>query len=211
MTRRREEIINEFKIFFGLSYDKRNHNSPASWNDNIRKNLKLTRYEGTAMIQDGLLFGLFCGRGWISVFPKLKYYLQMLHHAADRHVTAISFARPQFHYTVPVNVTEEQLAKVICWASDMSLVQKVRLCSMYVCRILSENLVSLSFVTSTINPLQTKRRPLYLKTQSVPRCKHFSSRLQNPISLCCKWHKSLFVLKDEAQTALFKDPVRTAL
>ena len=27
------------------------------------------------------------------------------------------------------------------------------------------------------NPLKTKRRPLYLKTQSVPRCKHFSSRL----------------------------------
>jgi hypothetical protein len=28
-----------------------------------------------------------------------------------------------------------------------------------------------------IHPLKTKRRPLYLKTQSVPRCKHFSSRL----------------------------------
>ena len=28
-----------------------------------------------------------------------------------------------------------------------------------------------------VNPLQTKRRPLYLKTQSVPCCKHFSSRL----------------------------------
>jgi len=27
------------------------------------------------------------------------------------------------------------------------------------------------------NPLKTKRRQLYLKTQSVPRCKHFSSRL----------------------------------
>jgi len=27
------------------------------------------------------------------------------------------------------------------------------------------------------NPLKTKRRPLYLKTQSVPRCKQFSSRL----------------------------------
>ena len=27
------------------------------------------------------------------------------------------------------------------------------------------------------NPLKTKRRPLYLKTQSVPRSKHFSSRL----------------------------------
>jgi len=29
----------------------------------------------------------------------------------------------------------------------------------------------------SISPLTTKRRPLYLKTQSVPRCKHFSSRL----------------------------------
>jgi len=28
-----------------------------------------------------------------------------------------------------------------------------------------------------VNPLKAKRRPLYLKTQSVPRCKHFSSRL----------------------------------
>ena len=27
-----------------------------------------------------------------------------------------------------------------------------------------------------ISPLKTKRRLLYLKTQSVPRCKHFSSR-----------------------------------
>jgi hypothetical protein len=47
----------------------------------------------------------------------------------------------------------------------------------------------------SFNPLKTKRRLLYLKTQSVPRCKHFSSRLYNPISLCCKWHKSLFVLR----------------
>ena len=43
--------------------------------------------------------------------------------------------------------------------------------------------------------LNTKRRLLYLKTQFVPRSKHFSSRLWNPISLCCKWHKSLFVLR----------------
>jgi len=28
-----------------------------------------------------------------------------------------------------------------------------------------------------INLLKTKRRLLYLKTQYVPRCKHFSSRL----------------------------------
>ena len=32
-------------------------------------------------------------------------------------------------------------------------------------------------LTDTINHLKTKRRPLYLKTQSVPRCKHFLSRL----------------------------------
>jgi len=29
------------------------------------------------------------------------------------------------------------------------------------------------------NPLQTKRRPLYLKTQSVPRSKHFISVIKN--------------------------------
>jgi len=46
-----------------------------------------------------------------------------------------------------------------------------------------------------VKSLKTKRRPLYLKTQPVPRSKHFSSRLQKPISLCCNWHKSLFVLR----------------
>ena len=46
-----------------------------------------------------------------------------------------------------------------------------------------------------INPLNRKRRLLYLKTQIVPHSKHFSSRLGKPISLCCKWHKSLFVLR----------------
>jgi len=45
------------------------------------------------------------------------------------------------------------------------------------------------------NPSKTKRRLLYLKTQFVPRCKHFSSRLYKPIILCCKWHKPLFVLR----------------
>ena len=50
----------------------------------------------------------------------------------------------------------------------------------------------LSVSVKAFNPLQTKRRPFYLKPQSVPRCKQFSSRLYKPISLCCKWHKSLF-------------------
>jgi len=33
------------------------------------------------------------------------------------------------------------------------------------------------YTRSCINPLKAKRRLLYIKTQSVPRCKHFSSRL----------------------------------
>ena len=33
------------------------------------------------------------------------------------------------------------------------------------------------FERKILNPLKTKRRLLYLKTQFVPRCKHFSSRL----------------------------------
>jgi hypothetical protein len=41
-----------------------------------------------------------------------------------------------------------------------------------------------------INLLKTTTRLLYLKTQSVPRCKHFPSRLQKPISLCCKYRAS---------------------
>jgi hypothetical protein len=46
---------------------------------------------------------------------------------------------------------------------------------------------------NTISLLKAKPKLLYLKTQFVPRSKHFSSRLLKPISLCCKWHKSLFV------------------
>jgi len=46
-----------------------------------------------------------------------------------------------------------------------------------------------------INSLKTKGRPLYLKTQSVPRSKCFSSPLWKQMCLCCKWHKSLVVLR----------------
>ena len=38
-------------------------------------------------------------------------------------------------------------------------------------------LMNLTISAPSTNPLKTKRRPLYLKTHSVPRCKHFSSRL----------------------------------
>ena len=72
-----------------------------------------------------------------------------------------------------------------------------------------------------INPLNTKRRPLYLKTQSVPCCKHFSYGYKNQsvyavsgTSRCLfsdKYKTWLYPFTDERQTALFKDPVRTAL
>ena len=47
------------------------------------------------------------------------------------------------------------------------------------CKYKTEN-INLHFsgiAGSNFNPLKTKCRPLYLKTHSVPRCKHFSSRL----------------------------------
>jgi hypothetical protein len=46
--------------------------------------------------------------------------------------------------------------------------------------------------SSMFNRLKTKSRLLYLNLQSVPRCKHFSSRLYNPISLRSNWHRSVF-------------------
>jgi len=52
------------------------------------------------------------------------------------------------------------------------------------CDVSKEYLVPVNVISikinkfqTIINPLQKKRRPLYLKPQSVPRCKHFSSRL----------------------------------
>ena len=44
----------------------------------------------------------------------------------------------------------------------------------------------------SVNPLNMKRRLLYLKTQFVPRSKHFSSRLQKPVSLCSGTSRCLF-------------------
>jgi len=45
------------------------------------------------------------------------------------------------------------------------------------------------------NPLRTNSRLLNFMTHFAPCSKHFSSWLQKPISLCCKWHKSLIVLR----------------
>jgi hypothetical protein len=45
-----------------------------------------------------------------------------------------------------------------------------------------------------VNPLKTKRKLFHLKTQFVPRSKHFSSRSQKQINLCYIRQKSLFVI-----------------
>jgi hypothetical protein len=65
----------------------------------------------------------------------------------------------------------------------------------HTCSAIVPDVLLISNSHQLINSLKTKRRPLYLKPQSVPRCKHFLSRLLKPISLCCKWHMSLFVLR----------------
>ena len=44
------------------------------------------------------------------------------------------------------------------------------------------------------SPLKTKRRLHYLKTQFVPRSKHFSSVIKTK-QFMLKWHNSLFVLR----------------
>jgi hypothetical protein len=46
-----------------------------------------------------------------------------------------------------------------------------------------------------LNLLKTKRRLLYLKTQFIPRSKHFSKRKKKPVTLCYMGQKSLFVLR----------------
>ena len=54
----------------------------------------------------------------------------------------------------------------------------------------------MSHIFHTIKPLKPKRKMLYLKTQSVPRCKHFSSGYKNEsvyavsgTSRCLFWDK----------------------
>jgi len=50
-----------------------------------------------------------------------------------------------------------------------------------------------------INLLKTKRNLLYIRNQTVPRCKHFLPRLY-PISLCCTKQKPLSVLRSVQNT-----------
>ena len=46
-----------------------------------------------------------------------------------------------------------------------------------ICVLASSEEIAVEVRAKKIIPLKTKRRPLYLNSQSVPRCKHFLSRL----------------------------------
>ena len=78
---------------------------------------------------------------------------------------------------------------VVAQVSKVLFIQRPR--HFVIARLSCRLTVTRLTLTATLsNPLNTKCRLLYLKTQFVPRCKHFSSRLKKPISLWCKWHKS---------------------
>ena len=70
-------------------------------------------------------------------------------------------------------------------------------------------------VCSQINPLQTKRRPLYLNPSLYRAVNTFHLGYKNQsVYAVSGTSRCLFSDKpftDEAQTAVFKDPVRTAL
>ena len=66
-----------------------------------------------------------------------------------------------FH--LPEHVSVEGVSGEIQFHKRSKLQEKVLVCSVD--------------VKEYLYTLKTKRRQLYLKTQSVPRCKHFSSRL----------------------------------
>ena len=61
--------------------------------------------------------------------------------------------------------------------SNTSTFQNVYFRAESLCMKIIQVLLDSFNISPYINPLKTKRRLFYLKTQSVPRCKHFSSRL----------------------------------
>ena len=64
-----------------------------------------------------------------------------------------------------------------CLFSDKHKTNKYSVGRAYSCWMLNWWCITWQVGFTTLTPLNTKRRPLYLKPQSVPRCKHFSSGL----------------------------------
>ena len=65
--------------------------------------------------------------------------------------------------------------------------------------ILSAPIFVFALNGNQINSLKTKRRPLYLKTQSVPRSKPFRLGYKN-LSVCVVWGRSHCLFSDKYKT-----------
>jgi hypothetical protein len=118
------------------------------------------------MLQCSLIF-VCCGHKCIAINPKSAIFLVI-----TKRVVVIHLRR--FGTTYLTHLQGLKMGKIFCsessvWNYHYSLRNSPEERS---CHVLHGGNLE-----SRINPLKTKRRLLYLKTQSVPRCKHFSSRL----------------------------------
>jgi hypothetical protein len=83
---------------------------------------------------------------------------------------SISYTNQKFHiFTRSIIIFSERISSFSFLKSSQKPHKPVPICSPVFAIVVPYNHIT--------NPLQTKRRPLYLKTQSVRSCKHFSSRL----------------------------------
>ena len=104
------------------------------------------------------------------LWEHFKAYCIQLKRKIERHLTSAFFCAGQTNRNRSENfekVRQYMIIRVhVC--IDLSGGHYGHLLSVVTCT---------SKTCSTVNPLKTKRRLLHLKTQSVPRCKHFSSPL----------------------------------
>ena len=137
-------------------------------------------------LRDSVCFWLWVGgRGWVGLaqstaaaWPSVANWTQSACHCVQCDAQANMGGK---------------VGLICCWTRELWRSKCNFLCICYLllhkcCR------VCLVRVAGVVNPLKAKRRLLYLKTQFIPRSKHFSSLIKT-ISLCCKCHKSLFVLR----------------
>ena len=97
--------------------------------------------------------------------PKLRHFL------FKTEWVSLWIARRKFHFLRGSFLPECDQYAAMCYSASFPTLVRISIESVSAVRF------SICSYSSTIKPLETKGRPHYLKTQSVPRCKHFSSRL----------------------------------
>ena len=122
--------------------------------------------------------------GKVYKLRKLFFFSEFPHSPIKARVEIPEFyrARPDYHSVPPLKFT------FICCMpirpnSSFALF-RLELSSKHLQSALI--IALLTFVP--FNPLKTKRRPLYLNTQSVPRSKHFSSGYKNQAVYVVQWY-----------------------